>query len=245
MRLAMMILAVAVCCVALGCASVDEFLNPSATTEGGSRVTSKLRALPKPDPALKKTITVYRFQNKTSFLAGLHITNGMTDQLITGLVKSGHFKVVERNTLGDLMTEKALQKSGEATGSAAGKKITGADLIVTGAVTELDQTSMGGVNVGGWHGRVGVDLHSATVALDLRIIDAGTSEIVDSIDVRKKLRKAGISGGYHWSHAKIKVSNALDLAIRECLEEAVYEMVIRHGATALTKTAAPATTTTP
>ena len=58
-------------------------------------------------------------------------------------------------------------------------------------------------------------------------------------------RIAGISGGYHWSHAKIKVSNALDLAIRECLEEAVYEMVIRHGATALTKTAAPATTTTP
>lgn len=231
MRKAILLIAVVLTCsLALGCQQYNEYMNPRPSAGGRSRPGMDLQNLPRPDPAKVKSITVYRFENKTSFVDGLAVTNGMTDMLVTGLVKSGHFKVVERSTLGDVLTEKELQKSGAATGTAGDQKITGADLIVTGAVTELDQTSSGGVRLGGWHGRVGVKLYNANVALDLRIIDAGTSQIVDSIDVSKTLRKTGVSGGYKWSSANIEVSNALDLAIRECLDEAIYLMVTKHGA---------------
>ena len=231
MRTTCFTLAALACVVLVGCQQVENILNPPPTTEGGSRTTAKLRSLPPPAPGKVKVVTVYRFQNKTGFPHGLAITNGMTDQLITALVKSGHFRVVERANLGDVMTEKRLQKSGEATGKAAGKKLTGADLIIMGAVTELSDKVSGGVGLRHWGGRLDVRLHEAEVALDMRVVDAATGEVIDSLDVRKKLRKTGVAAGHKWGiRGDIQISNALDLAIRETLEEAVYQLVTKHGA---------------
>jgi curli biogenesis system outer membrane secretion channel CsgG len=211
--------------ILIGCSG----LNPEPTTEG-SRVAPKLRELPPADPANVKTVTVYRFENKTSYQYGLPLSNGMTDQLITGLVKSGHFKVVERAVLEDLMTERDLQASGEAEGSAADKKLMGADLIFAGSVTELDEKGGGSVGLRHWGVGVGVAQTTAQVGLDMRVIDAGTGQILDSIDVRREVKKSGMSAGHRWGiGGGIEISNALDLAVRETLDEAVYQLVTRYG----------------
>ena len=75
------------CTAMFGCS----LLNPTPTTEG-SRISEKLGNLPSPDPAKRRTVTVYRFENKTGFPHGLAISHGMSDQLTTALVKSHHFK---------------------------------------------------------------------------------------------------------------------------------------------------------
>jgi len=218
------------CVMLVGCAQMDSLLNPEPTSKGGSRVASKLKDLPRPDPAKVKTVTVYQINNKSGWVHGLTMAHGMRDQLITGLVKSGHFKVVERATLGDIQTEKALARSGQATGDAAKTKIMGAQLIFTGAVTEMDQTGGGRLGAGAFGSGVGVSMSTATVAIDMRVIDAGTSQVIDSIDVRRKLRKTGLAAHTWGLSGNVKVTNALDLAVREVLDQAVYELVTKHGA---------------
>ncbi|MBI4880323.1 MAG: hypothetical protein HY812_11795 [Planctomycetes bacterium] len=218
------------CLLAAGCQQVDEFLNPSPTTEG-SRVSEKLTQLPAPEAGKVKTVTVYKIENKTGFPHGLEITNGMTDQLITALVKTKHFKVVERAVLDDVLTEKNLQRAGETTGTVGETQMMGAELIFAGAVTEMDQKGGFGVDLG--HSGLGAGLKSYTaqVGLDIRIIDAATSEVLDSIDVRREVKKTGLSGGSSWGvSAGVEISNALDLAVRETLEEAVFQLVTRFGA---------------
>lgn len=217
-------------CVLAGCTQFDNMINPMPTTKG-SRVATKLREIPPPDPAKVKTITVYRFENKTAYPYGGVLSNGMTDQLITALVKTGHFQVVERATLDDLMTEKELQRSGEASGRAADTKLKGAQLIFAGAVTELDETGGGQLGIARWGTRLGVNTRTAQVGLDMRIIDAGTGAILDSLDVRRKVRKSGLSAGHRWGiSGGVQISNAMDLAVRETLDEAVYLLVTKFGA---------------
>lgn len=214
----------------VGCQATRNALDPMPTTKG-SRIESKLRDIPKPDPAKVKTVTVYRFQNKTGFPHGLQLTNGMLDMLMTALVDTGHFRVVEREGLDEIMTEKDLQRAGEATGGAGSTKMHGADLIFKGAVTELDQTGGGDFRL--HHGDVGVGLETwtANVGLDIRVIDAATSEVMGSVDVRKTTRRTGISGSHRWGvSGGVEISNALDLAIRETIDEAVYQLVTRYGA---------------
>jgi curli biogenesis system outer membrane secretion channel CsgG len=222
--------AIGFCVLAMGCAQVDEFMNPSARS-ADTRATSKLASIPPPDPNNIKTVTVYDIQDKTGWQWAGQITQGMTDQLITALIRSGHFRVAERATLGDVMTERNLQRSGEATGGAADTQLTGADFIFAGATTELDDTGGGGIGLGGWHGRLNVERHTASVGLDIRVIDVKTGLVVDSIPIRKTVASTGFGVGYKWAvNANYRVTNAMDQAVRECIEEAVYQLVARYGA---------------
>ena len=231
MRCATSALAVMFLTVLVGCQQVDQVFNPRPTS-GGGRGAAKLMSLPAPDPSKIKTATVYRLENKTSFIHGLEITNGMTDMLITALVQSGHFRVVERATLGDLMTERGLSKSGEATGEAAATPLASAQLIFTGAVTELGETTSGGVGLDRGSGSIGVQVNRASVALDLRVVDAATGQIIDSIPIRKTHQRTGIAAARRkWGvGGNITITDTLDTAIRETIEEAVYQLVSKHGA---------------
>ena len=49
--------------------------------------------------------------------------------------------------------------------------------------------------------------------------------------MRREVRKTGFSVGYRWRFgANFRMSNAMDLAVREVIEEAVYQLVMRYGA---------------
>lgn len=222
--------AIGLCVLAMGCVHMEEFANPSPKP-AGTRASDKLGSIPPPDPAHVKTVTVYDIQDKTGWHWAGQITQGMTDQLITALIRTRHFRVAERATLGDVMTERDLQRSGEASGGASDTQLAGADYIFAGATTELDDTGGGGLRLGDWGGYVDVDVRQASVGLDIRVIDVKTGLVVDSIPIRKTVRKTGFGGGYKWKiHGNIEISNAMDQAVRECIEEAVYQLVARYGA---------------
>lgn len=230
MRFVHVMLLAAAFSLLMGCEQLQTALSPMPTTRG-SRVTPRLQQIPLPDPANVKVVTVYRFQNKTGFPHGLAIANGMTDQLITALVKTGHFRVVERATLADVSMERQLQESGEATGPAPGTKMMGAELIFAGSVTELGETGGGGLDISRGNIDLGLQVAQAQVGLDMRIVDVGTSQVLDSIDVRKTVRKTGLTAGHSWGiSGGVQITNALDLAIRETIEEAVYQLVMKYGA---------------
>jgi curli biogenesis system outer membrane secretion channel CsgG len=228
MRTVAAALALAMGLALLGCEGMNEFLNPSPTTQG-SRVSEKLREIPPPAPDQVKTVTVYQFENKTGWPKGLAISNGMTDQFITALIKTGYFQVANRADLSQIMTERSLQQSGQATSEVGSTKLAGASLIFAGAVTELDEKGGIGLGIGGHSGHIGAEMVRAQVGIDVRVTDVATGLVIDSIDVRREVRKTGMSAGGYGVHGEVEMSNAMDLAIRETIEEAVYQIVMKYG----------------
>jgi curli biogenesis system outer membrane secretion channel CsgG len=147
---------------------------------------------------LKKVVAVSRFENKTSYGSGgaWDIGNGMADQLTDALVQSGQFVVLERQTLGDVISEQDLAASGRTTKSRSARtgKLTSAQILIKGAVTEYSQASSGsdtGVSVMGV--RIGGAKKEAHVGLIIRLIDTTTGEVLVSKRVEGKA-KAGSFG---------------------------------------------------
>ena len=147
---------------------------------------------------LKASVAISRFDNKvrnaTYYRSG--IGDAMADQLTTALVSTGCYKVVDRQNLKGVMDEMGLQNSGLVDPSTASRigKLVGADLIVTAAITEFKDNSGGSrAAAGGGAGsnRVGAILggimrskKKAHMAVDLRVTDVQTSEIIGATAVK-------------------------------------------------------------
>jgi len=149
---------------------------------------------------LKKVVAVSRFENKTSYGTGgaWDIGNGMADQLTDALTQSGQFTVLERQTLGDVIGEQDLAASGRTMKSKSARtgKITSAQILIKGAVTEYANTSSGsdtGVSVMGVH--LGGHKSEAHVGLIIRLIDTTTSEVLVSKRVEGKAKAGGFNLG--------------------------------------------------
>jgi len=163
-------------------------------------VVSSLFAPSASADGLKKVVAVSRFENKTSYGTGgaYDIGNGMADQLTDALTQSGQFTVLERQTLGDVIGEQDLASSGRTMKSKSARtgKITSAQILIKGAVTEYSRSSSGsdtGVSVMGVH--VGGSKSQAHVGIIIRLIDTTTSEVLVSKRVEGKAKAGGFNLG--------------------------------------------------
>lgn len=154
----------------------------------------------------KPRIAVLEFENKAN--SGWHWwsdrgAEAMQDVFVTELVKSGKFRVIDRERLDALMAEKNLALSGDvnpATAVQAGQLL-GVEYFLVGAVTEYGSTDASG----GSSGRFGLPSVRAgkktfVAAANARIIDAQTGEIVWADEARGeesnvRVRVGGIGGG--------------------------------------------------
>lgn len=148
----------------------------------------------------KPRIAVIEFKNKADnqwwYSGG---AEAMQDVFVTELVKSGRFRVVEREQLQALMQEKNLTLSGDLDPATAVKmgKILGVNYLLTGSVTEYGVTDKGG------HGRgVGrlpgfsAGKRSFVAAVNARLIDTSTGEIVwaDEASAEESSVKVSVGG---------------------------------------------------
>ncbi|MDQ7052554.1 MAG: CsgG/HfaB family protein [candidate division KSB1 bacterium] len=147
--------------------------------------------------SLKKRIAVFVFQDKTDkrfrWWDGRSVGDGVADMLTTALVKSGKYIVLERQEMDKLLQEQDLGTSGIVTPESAAKigKMLGVELAVMGAVTEFgySKSEVGGAIKGIG---LGVKSQAATVAVDVRLVNTSTGEIVAAENVRKSKSKKGL-----------------------------------------------------
>ena len=133
--------------------------------------------------AQEKRVAVFDFEDKTDhsyrWWHGKGVGYGMSDMLVTALVKSGKFKVYERDALDKIMQEQKLGQSGAVTQQTAAKvgKLLGVQYAIIGSVSEFgySKESFGGRVK---RIRVGVGKQEATVAIDIRIVNVETGEII-------------------------------------------------------------------
>lgn len=167
-------------------------------------------------------------------------STGLRDMLTTAMVQSKRYRVVERQNLDSIQKEMALGSSGYTDKSGIQKgKIKGADLLVMGAITGWEPgTSGGGGGVGGggllgkataMFGAVRGSYKKSSMAMDLRIVDTSTSEVLAATRVEGVAKDVNLGGflgaiggsggmaGGLGSYAK----TPMEKAIRTCIYNAV------------------------
>lgn len=138
-------------------------------------------APPAKAPAAKPRVAVLELEDKTSRYSWYQAGRSAQEMLITELVKSGRYRVVERDRLRSLMAEKELSLSGDVDPKTAVRagQLLGVEFLVAGAVTELG-VSDSHASAPGYRGFPGfsVKTQKMEAALDVRAISATTGEIV-------------------------------------------------------------------
>ncbi|MCK4463313.1 MAG: hypothetical protein KAU58_03275 [Candidatus Omnitrophica bacterium] len=183
----------------------------------------------------RKTIAVMDFENKAGAAAQWNLGSGMAEMLTTALVNSGRFIVVERQAITDVLTEQDFGASGRTLDVGAAKigKILNAQVLVRGAVTEFGTRTKGGGGAFSFKGiNVGMSSSSAHVAVNIRLYDATTGQIIDSIRCDGKATASGISGGYSGSElggftfgTSTFAKTPLGKATHQAIDKAVYFVV--------------------
>lgn len=212
MKLRLGLFLVGVFYLLLGCAPTAQ--QAKTTTEGEYAKEMRVREpeLPKCDRPLG-TIVARSFKCKAAQCIGNRIVfgpnytvqlsprvlgEGLSDMLVTALVNTGCFKVLERETLAEIKEELELM------GVKPKQTLKGADFLLTGAITALEMNASG-VGGGGvvvplpFLGGVGVKAgkQKAHIALDLRLVRVRDAEILlaKAVEGKSERWKFGIGGG--------------------------------------------------
>jgi curli biogenesis system outer membrane secretion channel CsgG len=165
------------------------------------------------------------------------IMTGLRDMLTTALVQSGRFRVLERQELSAIKEEIALGEEGYAEESSAIKrgKIKGADLLVVAAITGWEPGTSGtkggiGAFGGGVLGGVLGGIKKSSLAMDIRIIDTSTSEVLAATRIEGEARDVNLGalagglignvglGGFLSTYAKTPMEKAIRIAINEAVK---------------------------
>ena len=153
----------------------------------------------------KPRVAVIEFKNKVSGWSWgwYHAGTQAQDMFVTALVKSGKYRVIEREQLAAIMQEKNLTLSGDIDQKTAMKigKLLGVEYIIAGALTELGAQKTN-VNTPWLRGipSVNVGVSKMDCAIDARAFSTTTGEIVWADSAKEetsssKVYVAGAGGG--------------------------------------------------
>lgn len=174
--------------------------------------------------------------------------NGIEAIVIDSLSQTGRFRLVERTELGDVLAEQDLASSGRIAKPSGAKtgNVLGAEYLVQVVVTDYETNTsgtdkgigglltkkvplLGGVKAGSSTGRVG---------LNIRLIDAETSEITFTKQIEAVIKETNLGfggvawggdlalGGFMSSYSKTPVGQAVIAGINQ----AVFELIKQVGA---------------
>lgn len=174
--------------------------------------------------------------------------NGIEAIVIDSLAQTGRFRLVERTELGSVLGEQDLAASGriaKPSGAATGN-VLGAEYLVQVVITDYESNTSGkSGGVGGLLrskvpvlGGIGGGKSSGRVGLNVRLIDAETSEIVFTKQIESVISEINLSfggvgfgsdailGGFMSSYSKTPIGQAVIAGINE----GVFELIKQVGA---------------
>jgi curli biogenesis system outer membrane secretion channel CsgG len=240
LALCMIVVALGSACATSEPESAGARMLDSQPAAAGGTTASAAAVAPPPLQGPKKRVAVVRFESTGKFAqkyGDWDIGGGLAAQLTTALAESGYFVVVERAALSDLLREQemALEKVVSKESAAKVGQVLGAQLLVKGAVTEFEQDAEGGglkLGVGGLPGGLslggGGNTVSALVAIDLRLIDTSTSQVVKSVRADGKAARRGLAASIDTRQVSLGgdafKNTALGMATREAIMKAVWNV---------------------
>lgn len=216
--------------------TIDKKTNVVSSEEKTDVVVPKgvVVELPPAPPGPKKVVGVMDFENKAGVAANMDLGNGMAEMLTTSLINSGRFIVVERKAIQDVLTEQDFGSSGRTTDIAAAKfgKILNAQLLIRGAVTEFSESSGGGSQGISVYGvSLGFNQATAHVAVNIRLYDSTTGQVIDSQRCEGLAEAGGMSVSYTDSNFAVGTSGftatPLGKATQMAIDNAVRFIILK------------------
>jgi curli biogenesis system outer membrane secretion channel CsgG len=176
-------------------------------------------------------VAVMNFQNNSAWTWwGNNLGEAAADELVTQLIKTGKFSVIERAQLATVLQEQSLGASGAVTPSTAAKigQLLGAQLILTGSITQfsIERQSAGFRGIGGSYSK-------AESKLDVRLVDTTTGEVLLAEEGTGEKRMGG--GFFKGASAERTFDRG---AAAEALRPAVEDIVKKLSAQSVTVAAA-------
>lgn len=183
-----------------------------------------------------KLQTTYQPSSTTSTIAlppPTEFARGLTEMLTTALVQTGRFVVLERAQVEKVTGEQDFGASGRVNPetAAAKGKIIGAQSLITGDITEFayQQSSIGGSFAPLKIFKAKTDKVTAMVALDIRLVDAVSGEVIFSERCKGTASMTGVSAdltrGDQGFSAGASRNTPLGHASRQAIEQAVAAIV--------------------
>ncbi len=211
--------------------AVDSFYTPDFEVKG------QVRQLVGP----KRVVAVGEFASTGAFetFYGDWDAGGGVEAIMTsGLVQSEQFVVVDRAALSQVLNEKELQAAGlTANGSTAPTGgIIGAQLLVLGAITQVDLDKKGsgfsfGISGGplGRRGNAGIapQFRSGKLVMDVRVVDVKTTQVVDSFSVKQKVKDKSVGLTVGYDYASFGTTNFWKTPLGEAMRKLVAKAVMK------------------
>ena len=197
----------------------------------------------------KRTVVVDKFESTGAFDAAYgnwDVGGGLAAMLATALEQSGQFVVLERANMQRIIFEQELKSANVAnpeTGPQLGR-VSAAQFVVIGAVTEFGMQDKGGgfsIGLAGGGGKnplntlLGTKHAEGAVAMDLRIVDTSTTQVVQTVKVKEPISTTSVSvsadyrkmsmGGDQFNNTPLGEAsrNAIEKAVREIIATAARE----------------------
>ena len=175
------------------------------------------------------------------FGRNVDVGKGVTDLLVTNLVKDGTYSVIERKALDKILAEQNFSNSDRADSTSAAKigKLLGVDAIIVGSITQFgnDTKNTGVGAVGAGLGRIGLGgvnqkQSKAIVGLTARLINVDTAEIMAVAEGKGESKRTSTSlagagagyGGFGAGNVNFGSSDFQNTIIGEAVKAAVDNM---------------------
>jgi curli biogenesis system outer membrane secretion channel CsgG len=177
-------------------------------------------------------IAVIAFDNRTDWWAD-EMGNVAADMIVTRLVNSGAFSVIERERLNAILEEQGFQLTGQVSPSDVFEigRMAGVDYLITGSVTRFSIDEKGGRVLGR-----SVSYTEAESEMNVRAFSTTTGEIVVAAEKSGKKRLASISGVIRMSAMNV---GAAEEALRPAADDIVKELLKRSDRFVVTEASAP------
>jgi curli biogenesis system outer membrane secretion channel CsgG len=149
----------------------------------GCMSLSEPYAKPADKDVLPPVVAVCSFDNRSGFQGQWTLGSGMADLLVSELVSSKNFIVVERGQLNSVVGEIDMQKDKHfrTEGRVEDGRLKGARYLVRGVINDFSQTGGGAISVALRTILFGGRGYKAKVALTLTIVDVETGQILDAV----------------------------------------------------------------
>jgi len=189
------------------------------------------RLPPLPENAIKPVVAVTEFKNETGFSGQWKLGRGISDMIVSELLKTGRLTVVDRKNLnlvvGEIMRQgRDLFRKED---SVARGRLKNARYLIRGVITDFTQTR----SASGWFripkAGVGLSGARAMVMISITVIDVETGEIICSIPSEGSARASSKWVKFDYNNTSfggdLFLKSPIGRATQEAVREAVFYIV--------------------
>ncbi|MEM1155072.1 MAG: CsgG/HfaB family protein, partial [Pseudomonadota bacterium] len=180
----------------------------------------------------KQVVAVLPFENRVEGIPGNWlIGEGLAEVLVTELIASNRYLLVERDAIQNIVREQELGMSGLVRSETAVPtgQLAGAQFMIKGAITEFNaEAGGGGLTVAFREAEAGAKTRKAYVGIDVRIVDNLTGRIHASYNAHAEARSGGASLAAQFLGSddfKIGASGFYDTALGIASRDAIRQII--------------------